>query len=113
MSEENGFGADVEANIAGQQIRVRNVKSLNTLATVATLIICICGFAIGYQMFDAHAKDTKETTNAVVAALKDLTKVHRENGKEQVKEQRTLRCVMGSEQKDRRRAEDDCERNFR
>ena len=110
MSEENGNGADVEATIAGQQVRVRNIKSLNTLATVSTLIVSICGFTIGWFIFDAHSKDTGKKDDALIVVLKDLAKSHRDAAREQVKEQRVLNCLISTDQKDRRRAYEDCER---
>ena len=108
MSEENG--ADVAVKIAGQEVNLRNVKSLNTLATVATLIIVICGFSIGWNLLDAHAKGGEKRESALVAALNDLAKTQRDASRDQVKEQRMLNCLIVADQKDRRRAYEDCER---
>ena len=108
MSEENG--ADVAVKIAGQEVNLRNIKSLNTLATVATLIIVICGFTIGWNLLDAHAKGGEKKEAALVSALQELAKSHREASRDQVKEQRMLNCLIVADQKDRRRAYEDCER---
>ena len=108
MSEENG--ADVAVKVAGQEVTLRNVKSLNTLATVATLIIVICGFTIGWNLLDAHAKGGEKKEAALVSALQELAKSHRDASRDQVKEQRMLNCLIVADQKDRRRAYEDCER---
>lgn len=115
MSEENG--ADIEATIGGQQVKVRNVKSLNTVVTVATLIAVICGGFMLWQLQDAHAKGMEKRDDAYLAAmkentlaLKDVARAQRESSREQVKEQRIMTCVIVAEQKDRRRLMDDCER---
>ena len=108
MSEEKG--SDVSAEVAGQKFSISNIKDTNTLATVATLIVSVCGFTIGWFMFDAHAKGTEKRDDALVVALKELAKSHREGSREQVKEQRVMNCLISNDQKDRRRAYDDCER---
>ena len=110
MSSDDQTGADVALKVAGQEINVRNVKSLNTGMTIATFIIVVCASVIGYQMFDVHAKEVKEGGTQLAAALRDLAKAHRETSRDQVKEQRMLNCLIVSEQRDRRRLYDDCER---
>lgn len=72
MSEPNG--ADVEVEVAGQKVNLRNVKSLNTLATVLTLVIvCVLGYA-----FYVHAGETKDQSKDLVNALKEMTQAARE-----------------------------------
>lgn len=71
-------GADVEVNFAGQKVNLRNVKSLNTLATVATLIIVAVAAVVGYNLFTAHAADTKDASKELVQALKEMTQAARE-----------------------------------
>jgi hypothetical protein len=74
MSEEQKTGADVEVEIAGQKVNLKNVKSLNTLATVATLIlVCVLGYA-----FYVHAGETKDASKDLVQALKEMTSAARE-----------------------------------
>lgn len=107
---EQESGADVALKVAGQEINVRNVKSLNTGMTIATFIVVVCAAVIGWQMFDAHAKDAKENGTQLVAALRELAKAHRETSGAQVREQRMLNCLIVADQKDRRRAWEDCER---
>ena len=75
MNEETG--ADVNVKVAGQEIAIKNVKSLNTLATVAGLVVSICGFTIGWFIFEAHAKGTEKRDETLITVLKDLTTVQR------------------------------------
>lgn len=63
-------GADVAVEIAGQKVNLRNVKSLNTLATVLTMII-VC--VLSYIVF-AHAGDSKEGSKEVATILKESNK---------------------------------------
>ena len=72
----------------------------------ATLIVSICGFTIGWFLWDSHRMEAKENGGAMVAALKEFTL----SQKESVKEQRVLNCLISTDQKDRRRAFDECER---
>lgn len=77
MSEETS-GADVALELGGQKVNLRNVKNLNTLATVATLIICCVGMGVGYVLFTAHSTDTREASKELVSALKEMTQAARE-----------------------------------
>lgn len=97
MSEENG--ADVNLEVGGQKIAVRNVKSLNTLATVATLIMVICMAVIGYQMLDAHAQHSVKNTDTLISVLK-----------EQAVAQRVTNCLMATVQEQREAKLATCER---
>lgn len=73
MVEEHN-GADVEVEVAGQKLNVKNIKSLNTFATVATLIlVCVLGYA-----FYVHAGETKDQSKELVNALKEMTQAARE-----------------------------------
>ncbi len=77
MSEQTN-GADLSVKVAGQEVNVRNVKSLNTLATITTLIaVCVGGFAI-YTIVAAHAAETKDASRELVQALKEMTQTARE-----------------------------------
>lgn len=74
MAEEQTNGSDVDLSIAGQRINLKNVKSLNTLATVATLIlVCVLGYA-----FYSHAGETRDASKDLVGALKEMTQAARE-----------------------------------
>jgi hypothetical protein len=88
MSEENG--ADVNLNVAGQQIAIRNVKSLNTLATIATLILVVLlGYAFWEHKLDASAQEIRRETS--LAKRDDLIATAINN---QTKEQRISNCLM-------------------
>lgn len=73
MSDEPS-GADVALNIAGQQIAVKNVKSLNTIVSlIAAIAACF-----GVYLVMAHAADTKDAGKDLVMALKEMTQAARE-----------------------------------
>jgi hypothetical protein len=97
MSEEKENGADVALKFAGQEVNLRNVKSLNTIATVATLVVCAVGFAVGYQMITAHAQDSRDNGKEFVQAIKEQTQAV----KEQTAASREQTCILGFDQKDR------------
>jgi hypothetical protein len=72
--ETNGNGADIDLKLAGQEVKLKNVKSLNTLATVATLIVaCVLGYA-----FYVHAGETKDASKELVLALREMAQAARE-----------------------------------
>ena len=69
MAEETN-GADVAVEIAGQKVNLRNIKSLNTLATVATLIVaCVLGYIVV-----VHAGDSKDSAKEIAKELKEANK---------------------------------------
>lgn len=73
MSDENG--ADVDLNIAGQKIAVKNVKSLNTIVSlIAAIAACF-----GVYLVMGHAADTKDAAKEFVSAMKEQTQVLRES----------------------------------
>lgn len=104
MSEENG--ADVSVSVAGQTFNVRNVKSLNTLATVATLIVCICGFTIGWFVVEAHSKDTVKKDADLVLVLREFTQAQKEANVTA----RVTNCLMATPQDQREAKLAQCER---
>lgn len=104
MSEENG--ADLSVNVAGQQVQIRNVKSLNTLATVATLCVCICGFAVGWFVMEAHSKGQEKKDSDLVTILREMNTTNREL----VITQRVTNCLMATPQDRREAAVPTCER---
>ena len=72
--EQTTNGADVDLKIAGQEVRLKNIKSLNTLATVGTFIAVVL---IGYAIY-VHAGESKEASKELVQALKEMTRAARE-----------------------------------
>lgn len=68
---------ELDAEIAGQKISLKNV-SLNTLATVATLLIVSLIAVFGYSFAQTHTSDTKESARELVQAMKEQTQAQRE-----------------------------------
>ena len=70
MADEQESGSDVAVEIAGQKVNLKNVKSLNTLATFATLVI-VC--LSSYMVF-VHAGDAKDNAKEIAKELKESNK---------------------------------------
>lgn len=100
VSEEAGGGADVALKIAGQEFNVRNVKSLNTGATLfcAGMLILLCYG--GY----VHTQESKDIGQTFAQALKEQTLAI----KEQTQASREQTCIMRFDQKDRQQNADFC-----
>ena len=92
MAEElQRGGADVAVKIAGQEFNLRNIKSLNTLATVTNLIgVCL----IGYMLF-IHQVDAKDGVKEVAAELKAANKEAAIERREASKQQADLLKELG------------------
>lgn len=78
----------------------------NNILPGATFIVCVCGFTVGWFLWDAHRMDAKDSSNQMVAIFKEFSQAQ----KDSVKEQRVLNCLISTDQRDRRRAFEDCER---
>ena len=76
------------------------------MLAVAVLTVSICGFTMGYFLWKMHTEEAKENGHQMVAIFKEFAQGQREA----VKEQRVLNCLISTDQKDRRRAYDECER---
>lgn len=74
MADEQTNGADVDLSIAGQQVKLKNIKSLNTLATVTTLMLVIL---LGYVLW-THTNDDKEAKRELTIAIRELGQSARE-----------------------------------
>ena len=72
----------------------------------ATLVVSVCGFTIGWFLWESHRMEAKENGSQMVAVFKEFTSAQKEG----VKEQRVLNCLISTDQKDRRRAYEECER---
>lgn len=92
-------GADVDLKLGGQEISVKNVKSLNTLLTAATFIALVCGGFMLWQVVDAHAKSADKLNDALISTLKELTI-----------SQRVTNCLMATPQDQREAKLQLCER---
>lgn len=64
----------IDADVAGQKVSIKT-NSLNTLATVLTLIMVS---VIGYIMF-THSADARDGTKELIGTLKDVVTVQRES----------------------------------
>lgn len=73
-TENSSNGADVNVEIAGQKVNLRNVKSLNTVLTFVAAIASSFGVYILIQ----HQADAKDTAQTFVQAVKEQTAVMRE-----------------------------------
>ena len=69
---EQGEGQELHAKVAGQELDLKNVP-LNTIATIATLIVIAGAAAGGYFWADAHSKETRDASKVFVEAIKDQT----------------------------------------
>lgn len=98
--DDAASGADVALEIAGQKVNFKNVKSLNTGATLFScgLLILLC------YAFWAHSEDTKTAQAAFIGAVKEQTSAI----KEQTTAQREQNCLMRFDQKDRQANADFC-----
>lgn len=76
------------------------------MLAVAVLTVSICGFTMGYFLWKTHTEEAKENGTNLVAVFKEFSQAQ----KEAVKEQRILNCLISTEQKDRQRALEVCER---
>ncbi len=125
MSEENG--ADVALKIAGQEVNLRNIKSLNTIATVCTLLgVCIMGVYLHFHEVNAQTEkvqvaETLRKSNADIAnILKESNTLQREQAQAIVKalekvERRTaeVACLQDPSMKNRNDAREFCRRMAR
>ena len=90
MADEQQVGADVAVEIAGQKVNLRNVKSLNTLATMATLLLtCVVGWIIF-----THSSEAKDGLKEIAAELKVSNKELSEVLKEMARASRETNCLL-------------------
>jgi hypothetical protein len=73
MSEQQD-GADLALKIAGQEVNLRNVKRIETLANIATLIIVVL-IAYGGYLHVAHAS---KQADVLEQTFKEMTAAQRE-----------------------------------
>lgn len=85
---------EIDAEIGGQKFSLKTA-SLNTVATVATLILVS---VVAYIMW-GHASDTKEASRDLSLALKDMTQAAREQN-----------CLISLPQERREQNADLCKR---
>lgn len=89
-------GQEVDVSIMGNRFSGKNLP-VNTMATVATLVIlCACA-TWAFAAFTAHTEETKAGTVALVGALKEQTIAIRE----QTGAQREQTCLARFAERDR------------
>jgi hypothetical protein len=74
MSEEKQNGADVDLKIAGQEVKLKNVKSLNTILT----LIAAVGVCFGTYLLVEHKADAKSNGETLTSVMKDMAQAIRE-----------------------------------
>lgn len=90
MSDDRDATADVALKVAGQEVNVRNIKSVNTIATVLTLIVVCTGGVLIWKEINMHTTQAREDSKEFVAALREQTVVM----KDQVQAQRESNCLQ-------------------
>ena len=73
MNEQQN-GSDVALEVGGQKLNVRNIKSLNTIATVVTMFLT--GLIL-YILF-THNQEAKQDNRELSVAMREQTAVTRE-----------------------------------
>lgn len=69
MEQQQGDGADVELELGGQKVNVRNVKSVNTILTFLSTL----GIGVLCYAFWTHLEDSRSAGAAFVGAIKEQT----------------------------------------
>lgn len=93
MGDAETNGADVDLSIAGQSVKVRNVKSLNTVVTLLSFaLLSVCAYFLWN-----HATDTKEAARELAASMREMAQAAREQT-----------CIMRFEQTERQRQAEFC-----
>lgn len=83
-------GADIDVVVAGQQVKLRNIKSLNTVCTIITLVIVTL---LAYAMY-LHQQDSRDATSLFLQAVKEQTVAM----KDSTVAQREQTCMMRFDQ---------------
>lgn len=92
---------ELDADIAGQKLKIKTA-SLNTIATVATLVVvCLIAYVLFEHRMDAKAGGLAMTDAVLnmVKAQQDTTRAHRETN-----------CLMGIPEAQRESKADWCKR---
>ena len=106
MSEEKQTNGqpqeEVELSAGDKKLKLRGS---DLLTSVIGMIVCT-GLGLLWYSQSEHRVDAKDHGVAVVQAIKEMTNAT----KDSVHAQRTMNCILVTEQKDRARALDTCER---
>ena len=93
---------EVEFSAGDKKFKLRGS---DLLTSVIGMIVCSGLVLLGYVLHE-HRNDAKDHGQAVVQAIKEMTVVSKEN----VVAQRTMNCILVTDQKDRAQALSTCER---
>lgn len=83
MSEEKEPSADLSFKIAGQEANVRNIKSLNTIATVCTLFGVLMIIYILWTHQEESRAEFRQSKAEFVNAMKEQTTAIRDGSSAQ------------------------------
>lgn len=92
---------ELSAEIAGQKVSVKTLH-LNTLATVATLILSAL---VAFALY-THSQEAKSAAQEFVSAIREQTKAVRD----QTTAQREQNCLISFREEDRTRQAEFCKR---
>lgn len=93
MGEAETNGADVDVTVAGQSVKLKNIKSVNTIVTLLSFaLLAVCAYFLWN-----HATDTKEAAKDLSVAMKEMAQAAREQT-----------CIMRFEQHERKNQADFC-----
>ena len=97
-SEQN----EVEIGAGDKRVKIRGS---DLLTTIIGMIVCT-GLALLWYVLTEHKSDAKDHGQTVVQAIKEMTNATKEG----VIAQRTMNCILVTDQKDRAQALSTCER---
>lgn len=92
--------ADLNLKVAGQEVNIRNIKSVNTILTTGAFIAACFGVYLLMQ----HQVEAKQGANAFMEALKEHTSAIRA----QTAASREQTCIMRFDQKERQQNAEFC-----
>jgi len=101
-SDNDNDGADISAKVAGQEVNIKNIKSVNTIFT-------LLGFAltclIAFMLFE-HRNDERGARHEFILAIKELTGAQRET----TSSMREQNCLLSLPQDQRQAQMEFCKR---
>lgn len=86
MSTDSPNGADVNLEIAGQKVNLRNIKSLNTFLT----LVAALASSFGVYLLVEHQNQSRDASRVFIEAVKEQTVVM----KEQTSVAREQNCLI-------------------
>ena len=95
---ENAQQSEVELDAKQGRVKIRGSDILTTLGISIVVLV-------GYMVWE-HKEDTRQARGEFVGAIKEMTLAQKEG----VQAQRTMNCLLATEQKDREAKLSTCER---